>query len=136
MAQKQDNAITTIPVKYGCFEDNGGSILIGCSDEGVDVVATRFTNSGCKEGDEIESTDDQKNPETLPAEWEVDAEATADAAAAAKRNADSGSSSSGSSSSGSDSGSSSTVACTAAEAKASKFSIIFVNCVFLFDHKI
>ena len=121
-----------MPVKYGCFENKGGgSILIGCSDEGVDVVATRFTNSGCKEGDEIESTDDQQNPDILPAEWEVDAEATA-------KNADSGSSSSGSSSSGSDSssGSSSTAACTAAEATASKFSIIFVNCVFLFDHKI
>ena len=121
-----------MPVKYGCFENKGGgSILIGCSDEGVDVVATRFTNIGCKEGDEIESTDDLKNPEILPAEWEVDAAATANAAAAAKRNADSGSSSSGSGS-----GSSSTVACTAAEAKASKFSIIFVNCIFLFDHKI
>jgi len=105
--------ITTVPVKYGCFDNKGGgSILIGCSDEGVDVVATRFTNSGCKEGDEIESTDDQKNPDILPAEWEVDAEATA-------KNADSGSSSSGSSSSGSDSSSgSSSTACTAAEATA------------------
>ena len=93
-----------MPVKYGCFENKGGgSILIGCSDEGVDVVATRFTNIGCKEGDEIESTDDQKNPDILPAEWEVDAAPTA------------GSSSSGSSSS------SSGTKCSATEITACKF---------------
>jgi hypothetical protein len=108
VAQKQDNAITTIPVKFGCFDISGESISIGCSDEGVDVVATSFTNIGCKKGDEIESTDDQKNPDILPAEWEVDAAPTA------------GSSSSGSSSSGSSSSSSGTK-CSATEITACKF---------------
>ena len=103
MAQKQDNAITTIPVKFGCFDISGESISIGCSDEGVDVMATRFTNIGCKKGDEIESTDDQKNPDILPAEWVVDAAPTA------------GSSSSGSSSS------SSGTKCSATEITACKF---------------
>ena len=74
-ASKEDGQIReTNSVKYGCFDgfQGYGSARAGCAEMGDDILITRFNNAGCKEGDEIESTDDQENPEIFSAEWEAE----------------------------------------------------------------
>ena len=74
-ASKEDGQIReTMSVKYGCFDgfQGDGSVRAGCAEMGDDILITRFNNAGCKEGDEIESTDDQENPEIFSAEWEAE----------------------------------------------------------------
>ena len=105
-AQKKDDEITTMPYRFGCFDNGGGgSIDLACAVEGADIVATHFAEAGCKAGSEISSTDDRKNPETVGPEWEVQFVDSS--------NSTSSSSSSSSSSSG--------TTCSAAEITACKF---------------
>ena len=63
-------AICTI---FFCYQGEG-SVSAGFAEVGENIVVTRFTNAGCKEGDEIKETVEQENPEIFSTEWEVDDE--------------------------------------------------------------
>ena len=52
-------AICTI---FFCYQGEG-SVSAGFAEVGENIVVTRFTNAGCKEGDEIKETVEQENPE-------------------------------------------------------------------------